>query len=182
VIVYRVFPHDASAAEKEPGGALFVPRSLGLWRIDNPDLYDAFYASSRPEGAIAETFGRFSVWRPETFSTAAGDALALARYKTLDDVTVVDLDDAQKLVSLRLKPSDVVSRDRTKTQLWARQIYLSKRGIGIGWWSYYDPDIHSFGLWDISSLAVDGDPASLSLDHPDIVATAQRINRALVSR
>jgi len=178
--VYRVFPFDPSAAVNQLGGALFVPRSLGLWRIDNPDLYDVFYVSNQPEGAVAEAFGRYSVWRAETFVSAVGHSFALARYKTPGDVTAIDLDDAQELVSLHLKPSNVVSRDRTKTQQWARRIYLSNRGIGIGWWSYYDPDVHSFGLWDVSSLTVDGDPTSLNLGHPDVVATAKRINRSLV--
>jgi hypothetical protein len=177
VTLYRVFPFDASAVVKQPGGALYTPRSRGFWRIDNPDLYDVFYASDRPEGAVAETFGRYSVWRSEMFATAQGLPFALARYKTADDASWVDLDNARELVGLRLKPSDVVSRDRTKTQQWARRIYLSRRGIGVSWWSYYDPDVHTFGLWDVSGLTTDGEPTTLDLDDPYVVATAERINR-----
>ncbi len=181
MIFYRVFPLDQNAAEDQPGGALFVPRSKGVWRIDNPDLYDVFYVSSHLEGAIAEAFGQFSVWRPETFINAAGLRYSLARYQTPGDVAVVNLDDARELVDLDLKPSDVVSRDRTKTQQWARRIYLSERGIGVGWWSYYDPEFHSFGLWNIAKLNVDGDSLPLSHVHPEVVATARRINRSIIA-
>lgn len=177
---YRAFPFDREAIAQEPGRGLFVPRSLGLWRIDNPDLYDVLYVSDKPEGAIAETFGRYSVWRPETFVNAAGNPFALARYTAPEDASVVDLDDAGELVELRLKPSDVVSRDRTKTQQWARGLFLANRGIGIGWWSYYDPEIHSFGLWDISRIVLDGEPVALGLDSPEVQATAERISRLLV--
>jgi hypothetical protein len=181
VIFYRCFPFDAGTAAHEAGGALFVPPSQGLWRIDNADLYDVLYLSERPEGAIAETFGRYSIWRAATFTNAAGQAYALARYALRGDASVVDLDDAGELVRLRLKPSDVVSRDRTKTQLWAREIYLENRGIGVGWWSYYEPDIHTFGLWDVSAIALDGKPVVLGIDHPDVRATAERISRPLIS-
>lgn len=180
MICYRVFPFDRSAAADQPGGALFVPRSKGVWRIDNPDLYDVFYISSHPKGAIAEAFGPFAVWRPETFVNAAGLPYSLARYHTPPDHGVVDLDDAHELLSRDLRPSDVVSRDRTKTQQWARRIYLSERGIGVGWWSYYDPEFHSYGLWDVTSVVVDGEPMPLGIDHPDVVGTAQRISRSMI--
>jgi len=176
---FRVFPYDSSAAVGQPGGALFVPRSQGHWRIDNSDLYDVFYVSSHKEGAIAEAFGQFTTWRSETFTNAHGFVYSLAHYDTTDNVTVVDLDDANELVALGLKPSDVISRNRTKTQAWARRLFLSKRGIGVGWWSYYDPEMHSFGLWNVASLNVDGTPEPLHVLHPDVTGTAKRINRSL---
>ncbi|WP_323958862.1 hypothetical protein [Arthrobacter sp. JZ12] len=51
---------------------------------------------------------------------------------------------------------------------------------GVSWWSYYEPRWASFGLWDISGLAVDGSPEPLTLTHPSL-EEASRIIRRLIT-
>jgi hypothetical protein len=85
VRLHRVFPFDEGAASDSRGGAFFVPTPSGFGRIDNPDLYDVLYVSANPQAAVAESFGRLAVWRPETFVHASGLPFAIASYDAPDD-------------------------------------------------------------------------------------------------
>jgi hypothetical protein len=153
VKLYRVFPYDAGAAQIDKGGALFVPPASGLGRIDNADLYSVLYVASTPHAAIAESFGRLAVWRPSTFIHGSGLPYAVSTYETTDDHLIFDLDEIDALRSIGItRPTDVITRDRTKTQAWARSVFAMGRFIGARWWSYYNPDWPVMGLWDSSSL------------------------------
>jgi hypothetical protein len=153
VRLYRSFPFDAGAAPHGRGGALFVPTSSGLGRIDNPDLYEVLYVSANPQAAVAESFGRLAVWRPETFVHGSGLPFAIASYEVPDDLLVFDLNDIDALKSIGVtRPTDVVTRDRAKTQAWARMIFVGGRHAGASWWSYYEPDWPVLGLWDRRSV------------------------------
>jgi hypothetical protein len=90
-----------------------------------------------------------------------------------------DLDDPEQLRRLRLRPSDVVSRDYSRTQAWARRIYEQRQWIGVRWWSYYDPRWVSVGLWDIGRLKLE-EVRPLRLDDPELVEASRTIVRRII--
>jgi hypothetical protein len=180
--LYRVFPFHADAAPEQPGGALYVPPQ-GAGRIDNPDLYSVLYLSDAAPGAIAEAFGRFPEWTPAILAGAPalpGSARALATYETGGDLRICDLDNARRLVSLRLRPSEVVTRDYGRTRAWARGIYEQRAWAGIRWWSFYDPQWGSVGLWNIAGLRL-REVRVLRLDDPDLLTASRAIVRRVAA-
>jgi hypothetical protein len=180
-ILYRVLPFLANARPDEPGGALYVPRQGG-GRLDNPELYSVLYLSDAASGAIAEAFGRFPEWTPAVLAgspSLPGSTRAIARYRLADEAPLCDLDDPEQLKRLRLRPSEVVSRDYSRTRAWAGRIYEQRQWIGARWWSYYDPRWASVGLWDIDRLEVE-EVRSLRLDDPALVEASRTIVRRII--
>jgi len=93
-----------------------------------------------------------------------------------EEAEVLDLDDARELVRRSLRPSAVVTRERTVTQRWALAAFQEKRWAGVRWWSYYDPRWGSFGLWHSSKLrAMQVTP--LTADHPALIEAATVLAR-----
>ncbi|MEO6834759.1 MAG: RES domain-containing protein [Candidatus Tumulicola sp.] len=175
--LYRAFPYDSSAAETDPGGALFVPPASPLGRIANVGLYREVYLADCPEAAISEKFGFLSMWTDDDFRHA-GAPYVVTEYEL--DAAVFDLDDITSLIKLGItKPSTVVTRHRVVTQAWAKTIYLTGAYAGARWWSYYNPQWFSFGLWDINKLRHVGPPQTLSTTYPAVVAAARAIVRQL---
>lgn len=108
-------------------------------RLDNPGSYSVLYVSDSATGAIAEAFGRFPEWTPAILGGAPslpGSVRAIARYYLPDDLPVCNLDDPDRLSELRLRPSEIVSRDYARARVWARKIYEQGTWIGSRWWSY----------------------------------------------
>jgi hypothetical protein len=152
--LYRVLPWLGSAEAGEPGHPQYAPMPQGQGRIDNPEHYVTLYLSDRPEGAIGEAFGNHRTWTSDLLDgppTLVGSRRALATFDA-SDVNVIDLDDPQALAVRRLRPSRVVTRARATTQAWALDIYSENTWDGVRWWSFYDPDWGSFGLWTIDRL------------------------------
>jgi hypothetical protein len=183
--LFRVFSCRAAAKPGEPGGALYVPPQGG-GRIDNPAVYSVLYLSDSPAGAIAESFGRFPEWTVSMLEGSPGlpgSRRALARYR-LDDTgkaaPVCNLDDPKQLLALRLRPSDVVSREYGRTRAWALRIYDQKAWAGVRWWSYYEPSWSSFGLWNVRSLGLE-QVSSLSLDDPALLEASRVIVRRVIA-
>jgi len=155
-VLYRVFPYLAASAQDEPGGALYVP-SQGGGRLDNAGTYAVLYLSDAAAGAIAEAFGRFSEWNSAILEGSPGlpgSARAIARFELPENSAICNLDDPSQLIALGLHPSDIVSRDYARSRAWARRIYEQGKWIGLRWWSYYDPQWTSFGLWNIEQLTL----------------------------
>lgn len=177
--LYRVFNYDPDAAPHERGGALYMP-PVGRGRINNPDLYRVLYLSSHPEAAIAERFGRIPTWDADTFLDVTGRPLAIAAISLPDSAPIADLDDAHRLVSLSLRPSDVVTRDYAVSQSWAARIFHQGGWIGVSWWSYCDPRWHSYGLWTIEDASHDPSPVTLSPTSPEVVKAASAIDKTLL--
>jgi hypothetical protein len=176
--LYRVLPWLPDAPDGEPGHPLFVP-GLAAGRIDNPEHYLALYCSDGPAGACAEAFDYKPAWDAAMLRGAPslpGSVKALATY-TLDDVTpVCDLDDAGRLVALGLRPSQVVTRDRTVTRAWALRLFAEAIWCGVRWWSYYDPRWGSHGIWGIDLLSVNV-VEPLTLRHPALLESSEVLNR-----
>lgn len=105
------------------------------------------------ERLLRETGYSFRVLAQQIILAASpslpGSVRALARYRLSDDEPLYDLDNPEQLQALRLRPSEVVSRDHTRTRAWVRRIYDQHRWIGARWWSY-DPRWLSVGFWDTS--------------------------------
>lgn len=175
--LYRVLPYDSSAAADEKGGVLYV-RGSTSGRIANPDLYRELYLAAEPEGAVAEVFARLPIWTQSDFVHADGNPYALGAYELPDDVAIFNLDDVDALKSIGVtRPTSVIRRNRKTTQAWARSIFALGSYAGAEWWSYYNPDWTSLGLWDISRLRAVGAPEVLSPAHPAVQSTAKAIVR-----
>jgi hypothetical protein len=175
---YRVFPFVASSALHEPGGALYIP-AQGSGRLDNPELYSVLYLSDAAAGAIAEAFGRFPEWTPAILGGSPdlpGSVRAIARYQLADDAALCNLDNPDQLRELGLRPSEVVSREYVRTRAWARRIFEQGVWVGIRWWSYYEPQWASIGLWDIRRLAVE-EIRVLRLDDAALIEASRMILR-----
>lgn len=179
--LYRVVPYLAAAAAGEPGHPLYVPVSTGANRIDNPDVYHALYLGDGASCAVAEAFGWAPRWNAGLLRgtpSLPGSVRALVAYERDSSAAVCDLDDADRLAELGLRPSRVVTRSRAVTQGWARELFDRGEFVGVRWWSYYNPDWGSVGLWDSTALGV-ADVAVLTVEHPAFVAAATEIVRVV---
>lgn len=178
--LYRVFPWDPSAAVDQPGGALFIPRS-STGRFDNPDLFQGLYCAASPEAAIGERFARLRAWHPASFQNAKA-TFALATIDT-QDLALADLGHVPTLTKLGIqRVVDVVTRDRAVSQPVAARVYHLGTTHGITWWSAYVADWTNALVWDTSRLALVGEPETLSVTHPAVVAAADILPRSVVSR
>lgn len=177
--VYRVFPHVPDRRPDEPGGARFVPPTQGAGRLDNPDHYRVTYVALRPEAAVGEAFGHFVTWSRELLAgrpSLPGSSTALAAFDVSE--ALLDLDDANALVERDLRPSRVVTRDRSVTQRWALAVWQEQRWCGVRWWSYWNPEWVIAGVWDRAALRL-RDVQPLSRDHPALRHAATTLNRPL---
>lgn len=176
--LYRVFPFLPGASPDEPGGALYIPPQGG-GRLDNPDLYAVLYASDAEAGALAESFGRFPEWTSallEGSPALPGSVRAIGRYGVASFARICNLDDPAQLAALGLRPSEIVSREYTRTRAWARTIFREGDWTGVRWWSYYDPLWASFGLWDLSGVSIT-DVRVLRMDDAALLEAARTITR-----
>jgi hypothetical protein len=177
--LYRVLPYLKLARKGQPGHPLHVPASTGSSRVDNPELYDTLYLGDSPLGAVAEAFGWAARWNAGLLRGSPaipGSTRALVSYDLPDHTPLCDLDDAERLQALTLRPSQVVTRDRSVTQGWARAVYALGQFAGVRWWSYYNPEWGSLGMWDTGGLTV-RDVAILTVEHEAFVAAAADIVR-----
>lgn len=177
--LYRVHPWIPGTEPHEPYGAMYIPPGQGAGRWDNPDLYSLRYFSTTPEGAVAETFGALAAWSADMLSVPiAPDAVrALSTYELADDVRLADLDDPAELVSLGVRRvTEVVQRDKRRTQRLAAKIHESGAWDGISWWSYYHPSITLVAMWREDGIAAT-ETAPLNVSGPDIAEAARLLVR-----
>lgn len=67
---------------------------------------------------------------------------------------LLDLDDARVLYERHLRPTDIVIRNRPKTQKIAADIFDEGGWAGIRWWSYHRPQWVVVALWAADNLSV----------------------------
>jgi hypothetical protein len=108
-----------------------------------------------------------------------GSKRSVARYRLREGPPLCNLDDAERLVELRRKPSDVVSRSYGFTRAWARRIHQQRRWAGIRWWSYYDPRWSSAGVWNREQLTLE-EVWPLRLRNPAVEEAARTIVRRIL--
>lgn len=144
------------------------------------------YAGDTVEGAVAETFGRFDVWDAAVIEArpARGDLpnslYAVATYEVAEARPLCNLDDAAELQRRSLRPSRVVTRDRSITQRWATEIFSSAHFAGVSWWSCYEPGWRSIGIWDLSAVTLLEPPRVLRVRDAVVAEAARTICRRLV--
>jgi hypothetical protein len=94
---------------------------------------------------------------------------------------VFDLNDVAALQDLGIvHPTEVVTRNRVRTQAWARAIFERGEFEGASWWSYYEPDWTIMGLWERKRITVVGTPEILTVDHVAVRNAAATITRQIV--
>lgn len=183
--LYRCYPRVPGARRGKPGHWSFLPRPQTHGRWDNADLYDSWYLSCSAIGAVAESFYNKQRWIPEVFLTPAGHSRAIAIFEYDEDRTLLNLDDAEVLSTLTIRPSQVVVPDLKTTQDIARRVHTLAAGdhSGISWWSSQLPTESSVLLW-----GADGAPPGglklvgiepLSVEHPAVIEAATRLYRVL---
>lgn len=194
--LYRVAwvdPDWRDLTGEEPFHPLWVPLDRqGGGRFDNPHRYAALYAATSPQGAVGETLGNLSSWSPaEVTRLKEGRPRCLVSFEIADGTTLLDLDDARTLVRLNLRPSEVVRRNRDRTQevalsLWLQMPQTGTRGLQ--WRSYWRPEWEVVVLWsnDLNSpwfpfahvLGVE----ELRMDHPALVLAADVLPREIIEQ
>lgn len=174
MLVYRVFPYLARAAAGEPGHPLFLHPDQGAGRWDNRDLYRAAYVAASPSGAVGEAFAHLSTWSRAMLPLPVipGAERALGVYR-LDEERhpLLDLDDPRALLDRGLRPTDVVIRNRPRTQRMARDVFAEGTWSGLSWWSMHRPQWTLHVLWDVDALSSEavqplpGHPATRDAAH-----------------
>jgi hypothetical protein len=181
MLLYRVFPYLEGAREDQPGHPQYLHRPQGSGRLDNPGEYDCWYLAGEASGAVGETFGDLVLWTPSMFSFPyIGAQRALGTYRVDDATPILDLDDPRVLLDRHLRPTQVVSRQRTVTQQWALSIFLEEHNdkrawSGVRWWSYHRPQWQILGLWSVVPECVEVEP--LTLRHPAVVDAAAALSK-----
>jgi hypothetical protein len=174
VLVYRVFPHLPAAGPDEPGHPLYVHPDQGTGRWDNADLYRAMYVAASASGAIGEAFANLSTWSRAMlpFPSIMGSSRSIGVYRVDEERhPFLNLDDARVLLDRALRPTDVVIRNRPRTQQLARAVHAEVRWAGMSWWSMHRPQWTLHVLWDGTALTVEG-VESLS-GHPGLLDAAR---------
>ena len=174
-----------------PYHPLFVPTSLqGSGRFDNPTRYGAMYAAHTPQAAVGEVFGDLAIWASNAFDYRRREnSRCLVTYELDDDRSLLDLDDADTLAALALRPTDVVKRNRDRTQEVALQLWLDRQRsghAGLTWWSYWRPEWTVSMLWsdDLDNsfpglAVVEVEP--LTSEHPAVDIAADVLHREITN-
>lgn len=157
MLVYRVFAYDPAAGPGESGHPDYLHKpAQGKNRLDNPHYFWTRYYGATPEVAIGESFSHLAQWSESMFETThlpAGRKV-LGVFEIDDDISLLDLDDANNLAARALRPTQVVIRNRAATQAWALRIFQERRQHdgarlwnGVKWWSFHRPHWTVYGLW-----------------------------------
>ena len=158
MILWRVLPLDPSARPAEPGGALWFPRPFqGTARHDVPARFGCLYVAEEAASAVAEALAPFrgtGDLRPELL-TRMGRPLALAELELDDGAALIDLDDPTVLVRERLRPSEVATVRRARTQADAARLFdAHPDAAGLRWWSTLEASWINVTLFDRASGAL----------------------------
>lgn len=154
-----MLPHRPGAGTEEPGHPLYIHPDQGFGRWDNPDLYRALYVAASASGAIGETFAHLSTWSRAMLPFPAIDESerVLGVYSLDEEVhPMLNLDDPRSLLDRGLRPTDVVIRNRPRTQQIARQVFAEQSWSGLSWWSMHRPQWTLQVLWRLDDINLEG--------------------------
>jgi RES domain len=177
VILFRCFAWDLAGAGVEWGGPAWFPRRLqGDGRHDAPERYGCLYVSAEPVSTVVEELAALA-----GSELAAGDLvrrrlpLALATLRLPDNALVVDLDDPALLAAEALRPSDVATREREKTQAVAAALHERyPEAVGLRWWSTFEPAWANVTLFDRAAIMLKvTDVRELKLDDETVGEAAR---------
>ncbi len=180
MLVYRVFPNVHAADEGEPGHPLYLFPEQGFGRWDNPDLYRAMYVAGSASGAIGEAFAHLSNWSQAMlpFPLVDGAVRALGTYSVNEEVhPLLDFDDPKVLLDRALRPTEVVIRNRPRTQQIARDVHAEGKWRGLSWWSMHRPRWTLHILWHVDGIVVEHiEPLS---GHPGLLDAGRLLAKQL---
>lgn len=188
MLLYRVAPYLASVTDPDrPGHPAYLHRpAQGRGRLDNREIYDVWYLALTQSGAIGETFFSIPVWKDEMFlfgDSIPGARYALHRFSIEDECPIIDLDDSQTLVDYGLRPTQIVTPNRSLSQRWALKLYEDKNPSsgyawhGIRWWSRTHSDWPVLGLFRCIPEYIDTE--HLSIKHPAVRDAAAVLRRKI---
>jgi len=108
--------------------------------------------------------------------------MTLGIFEAPDDMGICDLDDANNLLHLGMKPSQVVMRNLPYTQARAADAFAEGRWAGLGWWSFHRPFWSNRMLWSTASAPapvtfVNAEP--LDLSHRSIISVRATLAKAV---
>ncbi len=183
-VLWRVFPWNPDVDEGRPFSPSHVPPTTGRGRFDLPVACSpVLYVAETPQHAIAETI---QPWRNGPLRMAhllrAGHPLALVgvQIKRNDAEELVDLCDPVTLRRRGLRPDQIASRHRRKTQPIAASVWDSGN-VGLRWWSSYWGDWHGVVLFTarLARSLRFGRPEILSADTPALREAAAALGMPL---
>jgi hypothetical protein len=183
VTLWRILPWDSSAAPRELGGPLYVPRPFqGSGRHDNPHRYGCVYASHQPASGVAEILAQFRGKERLSERMLAVEArpLAAVPLELAADAVLIDLDEPRVLGRERLRPSQVATRERSATQAYAERLYdVHPDAAGLRWWSTLESSWINVSLFDRALASIEaGTPEPLTVDHPAVAEAAELLGLA----
>ncbi len=155
MILGRCFPWRREASERAEGGALWFPTAYqGDGRHDNPEMYGCLYTSASELAAVVEQLHVFAPYRRLALwmLRQGGVPLALASIELPDGLQLLDLDDPRVLVAEDLRPSNVATGDRTRTQADAERLHREhETAAGLRWWSTFEASWPNVTIFDRAS-------------------------------
>jgi hypothetical protein len=141
------------------------------------------YVSESPISPIAETLAPFrgAGELQDAQLLRAGRRLALVQL-ALDNAlpSLIDLDDPKALLDARLLPSEVATRERSRTQLHASELYSRhSEAAGLRWWSTLESQMINLTIFDRAAKRLSFEDAKvLSTDDVDVRAAAELLGLA----
>jgi len=186
VLLYRVFPYLAGAAAGQPGHADFLFRGQGHGRWDNPAHYLGRYLAGSPSAAVGEVFGHLHTWGDDMLEfPAIPDARrAIGTYALPDDVALLDFDNANALAERSLRPTEIVSPNRSATQKIALDAFIeaqsdgAKRWAGLSWWSSQRSFWPVHIIWGVTPVCQQVD--DLDVSHSALQDAAKTLSKTFV--
>ncbi len=180
MILWRVLPHDPAAAPSAAGGALWFPRERqGAARHDNPHAYGCLYVSEASSSAVAEALapfrGRGTV--APAMLERSGRRLSLAALELREPAGLIDLDEPATLGAEGLRPSNIATRVRERTQRDALRLFESHRdATGLRWWSTIEASWINVTLFDRARRRLRvRSVETLSVEHEAVAAAARQV-------
>jgi len=193
MLLYRVTWVDGAWHTMQPGDLghpSFVPAKRQRYgRFDNNQHYAALYLASSSVAAVAETLKDDEVWLHEEISRPSPDGAprSLVTYEVPEATTFFNFDDAESLVALGLRPSEIIGQNRDRTQSIARDLWLRREELGVAglqWWSHVRPQWTITMAWSplhprqFAVEPVEVEP--LTPDHSAVMAAATELMRRIV--